>query len=233
MTYRSVYFSTLNLEINIMITLYGFALSNYYNKTKLALLEKGIPFNEEVVRPSQDAAVLKRSPLGKIPFIKAEGGYLSESQAILEYLEDAYPEHPLYPSNPFERAKCREFIQHLELNVELVARRIYGEALFGATVSQETKDEVRQKVEAGLGGVMRLARFSPYVLGENFTPADIVAWLHLSLIAMATQKIYGEDLVAAHVPGIADYFKVMESRPCVKQVAEGRDAAIQAFFAQK
>jgi glutathione S-transferase len=230
----SLFFSTLNLEINLMITLYGFALSNYYNKTKLALLEKGIPFNEEAVRPSQDAAVLKRSPLGKIPFIKTDdGGYLSESQAILEYLEDAYPDRPLYPSTPFERAKCREFIQHLELNVELVARRIYGEALFGATVSQETKNEVRQKVEAGLDGVMRLARFSPYVLGENFTAADIVAWLHLGLIAMATQKIYGEDLVAAHVPGIADYFKQMESRAFVKQVAEGRDAAIQAFFAQK
>jgi glutathione S-transferase len=216
-----------------MITLYGFALSNYYNKTKLALLEKGIPFNEEVVRPSQDAAVLKRSPLGKIPFIKADGGYLSESQAILEYLEDVYPEHPLYPANAFERAKCREFIQHLELNVELVARRLYGEALFGTPVSQETKDEVRQKVEAGLAGVMRLARFSPYALGENFTAADIVAWLHLGLIAMATQKIYGENLVAAHVPGVADYFQLMESRPYVKQVAEGRDAAIQAVFAQK
>jgi glutathione S-transferase len=216
-----------------MITLYGFALSNYYNKTKLALLEKGIPFNEEVVRPSQDAAVLKRSPLGKIPFIKADGGYLSESQAILEYLEDNYPDRPLYPSNAFERAKCREFIQHLELNVELVARRIYGEALFGATVSQEVKDEVRQKVEAGLLGLTRLVRFAPYALGESFTAADVVAWLHLGLIAMATQKVYGEDLVAAHVPGVANYFQQMESRPYVRQVAEGRNAAIQAFFAQK
>jgi glutathione S-transferase len=216
-----------------MITLYGFALSNYYNKTKLALLEKGIPFNEEVVRPSQDAAVLKRSPLGKIPFIKADGGYLSESQAILEYLEDNYPDRPLYPSNAFERAKCREFIQHLELNVELVARRIYGEALFGATVSQEVKDEVRQKVEAGLLGLTRLVRFAPYALGESFTAADVVAWLHLGLIAMATQKVYGEDLVAAHVPGVADYFQQMESRPFVRQVAEGRNAAIQAFFAKK
>jgi len=216
-----------------MITLYGFALSNYYNKTKLALLEKGIPFNEEMVAPSQDEAVLKRSPLGKIPFIKTEQGYLSESQAILEYLEDAYPEHPLYPADPFERAKCREFIQHLELNIELVARRLYGEALFGSPASAETKDEVRKKVEAGLQGLTRLARFEPYALGANFSAADIVAWLHLGLIALATQKVYGEDLVAAHVPGVADYFKRMESRPFVQQVAAGRDAAIQSFFAQK
>jgi len=217
-----------------MITLYGFALSNYYNKTKLALLEKGIPFNEEMLAPSQDAAVLKRSPLGKIPFIKTEqGGYLSESQAILEYLEDAYPESPLYPADPFERAKCREFIQHLELNIELVARRLYPEMLFGVPVSAETKDEVRKKVEAGLQGLTRLSNFTSYAVGANFSAADIVAWLHLGLIALATQKIYGEDLVAAHVPGMADYFKRLESRPSVKQVAEGRDAAVQSFFAQK
>ncbi|WP_024299310.1 glutathione S-transferase family protein [Methylomicrobium lacus] len=216
-----------------MITLYGFALSNYYNKTKLALLEKGIPFNEELLAPSQDAAVLKRSPLGKIPFIKTQQGYLSESQAILEYLEDAFPEHPLYPADAFERAKCREFIQHLELNIELIARRLYPEVFFGASVSAETKDEVRKKVEAGLQGLGRLSSFTPYAIGANFGAADIVAWLHLGIIAIATQKIYGEDLVAAHVPGVADYFKRLESRPCVKQVAEGRDAAVQAFFAQK
>ena len=42
-----------------MITLYGFAISNYYNKVKLALLEKGIPFEESLVMThSKDEAVL-------------------------------------------------------------------------------------------------------------------------------------------------------------------------------
>ena len=145
-----------------MITLYGIAISNYYNKIKFALLEKNIRFVEETLPPGQTEAVLKRSPLGKIPFIKTEDGYLSESQAIFEYLEDAYPEaQPLYPSHPFERAKCREFIQHIELNVELIARRIYSEAIFGGTVSQETKDEVKAKVETGLSGLARLMTLSP------------------------------------------------------------------------
>lgn len=74
-----------------MITLYGGAISNYYNKIKLALMEKGIAFLEELVLPSQDEAILKLSSLGKIPYIKSDDGYLSESQAILEYLEDAFP----------------------------------------------------------------------------------------------------------------------------------------------
>ncbi|MGR8979804.1 MAG: glutathione S-transferase family protein [Gammaproteobacteria bacterium] len=216
-----------------MITLFGIAISNYYNKTKLALLEKGIPFNEEVVVPSQDPLVLNRSPLGKIPYIQTEQGYLSESQAILEYLEEVHPENPLYPTGAFERAKCREFIQHIELNVELVARRLYTEAFFGGAVSEETKQEVREKVESGLKGLNRLAVFSPYALGENFTAADIVAWLHCGLIAMATQKIYGKDLVAEHIPNLAVYFKVMESRPHVQKVGKDRDAALKAFFEKK
>ena len=159
-----------------MITLYGFAISNYYNKIKLALIEKQINFNEVALAPSQDEAILKRSPLGKIPFIETEDGqFLSESQAIFEYLEEAYPEHPLYPTNVFERAKTREFIQHIELNVELIARRIYGKAFFGSSASDEVLNEVKTKVETGLIGLNKLLKFNPYVLGENFTAADVIA----------------------------------------------------------
>ena len=54
-----------------MITLCGMAISNYYNKVKLALLEKGIPFEEARVNTgSKDEAVLSCSPLGKVPFIR-------------------------------------------------------------------------------------------------------------------------------------------------------------------
>ena len=216
-----------------MITLYGFAISNYYNKVKFALMEKEIAFTEEVVAPSQDESVLKRSPLGKIPFIKTAEGYLSESQAILEYLEDAFPANPLYPADAFERGKCREFIQHLELNVELIARRIYGEALFGGAASQETKDEVKTKVTAGLKGLAKIIKLGPYALGDRFTVADIVAWPHLQLVSFATQKLYGQDLVAENIPGIEAYIKLIESRPYAKKVGEDRAAALAKFFEGK
>jgi glutathione S-transferase len=213
-----------------MLTLYGVAISNYYNKVKLSLLEKNIAFKEEALAPSQTEAVLKRSPLGKVPFIKTAEGYLSESQAILEYLEETFPDQPLYPADAFERGKCREFIQHIELNVELIARRIYAEAIFGGTVTQETKDEVRTKVEAGLRGMARLMTLSPYALGDRFSAADVVAWPHLQLVSFATAKIYGKDLVIENIPGIEAYMQLIESRPCVKQVAKDRAAALEAFF---
>lgn len=213
-----------------MITLYGVAISNYYNKVKLALLEKNIAFTEEVLAPGQSEAILKRSPLGKIPFIKTAEGYLSESQAILEYLEQAFPENPLYPTEVFARSKCREFIQHIEFNVEQIARRIYAEAIFGGKVSQEIKDEVKTKLEAGLSGLARLMTLSPYALGSQFSAADVVAWPHLQLVSFASQQLYGQDLVAAQIPGIEAYMQLIESRPHAQLVARDRAAALEAFF---
>jgi glutathione S-transferase len=216
-----------------MVTLYGSAISNYYNKIKLALMEKEIAFLEELVVPSQDEAMLKLSPLGKIPFIKSNDGYLSESQAILEYLEDTFPANPLYPAEAFERAKCREFIQHLELNVELIARRLYAEAFFGRTVSQEIKDEVRAKITSGLTGLARLMKLSPYALGDKFTAADVAAWPHLQLVSFATQKIYCQNLVVKYIPGIEAYIKMIESRPYVQKIGEERTAALAAKLQNK
>jgi glutathione S-transferase len=213
-----------------MINLCGVGISNYYNKTKLVLLEKGIAFTEEEVLPSQDEALLKRSPLGKIPFIETEHGCLSESQVILEYLEETYPEKPLYPADSFERAKCRELIQHLELNVELHARRLYKEAFFGGTVSEETKNEVKERLDIGLKGLARLAKFSPYIAGNTYTAADCVAWLHFFMVSMTSQKIYGSDIVAAHIPTIASYMQFIETRPHVQKVAADRAVAMAAFF---
>ncbi len=213
-----------------MITLHGFAISNYHNKIKLVLLEKGIPFREELAYPSQDEAFLKRSPLGKIPFIETEHGCLSESQAILEYLEEVYPEKPLYPTNQFERARNRELIQHLELNVELIARRLYKEAFFGGVVSEETKQEVKERVEIGLKGLAQLAKFSPYILGSELTTADFLAWVHFGTFGLALQKVYGEDLIAKHIPGVASFIALMESRPHVQKVAADRAVAFEAFM---
>ena len=60
-----------------MLKLCGFSASNYYNKVKLALLEKGVAFEEELawVGETDPAA----SPLGKVPYFKTDAGPISES----------------------------------------------------------------------------------------------------------------------------------------------------------
>ena len=138
-----------------MITLCGFGVSNYYNKLKLIMLEKEIPFRERLVYPWQRDSFRQSSPLGKIPFVETEHGGLSKSQVILEYLEERYPQKPMYPTEVFARAKCRELIQYLELNLEWVARRLYKQSFFGGAVSEETKREANDRLAAGLEAVAR------------------------------------------------------------------------------
>ena len=130
-----------------MIKVCGFRLSNYHNKVLIALHEKGIAFEEDCnVKPSQKPEYLGLSPMGKVPYAEVDGTRLCESEVILEYLEDAYPQKPLLPKDPVARAKVRELVTVLELHVELVARRLYGGLFAGATLSESAKQSVAKEL---------------------------------------------------------------------------------------
>jgi glutathione S-transferase len=206
-----------------MITLCGFSISNYYNKVKLALLEKGVPFQEErVMTGSKDEAVLAASPLGKVPFIRTPQGALCESQVIVDWIEAAYPNPPLVPADPFAAAKVRELATFIDLHLELVARELYAQAFFGGTVSEGTQARVRKQLERHIPAFKRLASFSPYVAGDSFTLADCSAWVSLPLVGMATKTVYGEDLLAAQGVDWKAYVKLVGERPSAQRVAADR-----------
>lgn len=208
-----------------MITLCGFPISNYYNKVKFALLEKGIPFDEQVVMThSHEEAVLAASPLAKIPFIRTPQGALCESQVILDYLEAQYPTPALLPADPFESAKVRELITFVDLHLELVARELYPQAFFGATVSEGTQSRVRKLLVRNIEGFKRLAKFGPYITGDRFTQADCAAWVSLPLVAMASKAVLGEDLLVAGGVDWKPYVKFIGERPAAQKVAADRKA---------
>lgn len=205
-----------------MLKLCGVAISNYYNKIKLQLIEKGVPFEEEIVSPSQADEVLVRTAMGKVPFIEVSGHTLAESQVIAEYIEEVYPAQPLLPRDPLARAKVRELIEFIELHLELVARRLYGEAFFGAAAASDAaKRAVERELEKGVQAFMRLAKFAPFVAGPQFTLADCAAVAHLPVMTMATKKIYGRDFFAGH-PEVGAYLKEMGERPAVRRATEER-----------
>ena len=206
-----------------MLTLCGFPISNYYNKVKLALLEKDVPFAEEVVRlPISDAAALAASPLGKVPFLRTPQGSLCESQAIMEYIEAAHPAPALLPADPFAAAKVRELITFIELHLELVARELYGQAFFGGTVSDGLKDRVRKQLEKNIPAFKALAKFSPFVAGDQLTQADCAAFASLPLVGMATRAVLGEDLLLASSIDYKPYIRMISERPSVKKVLADR-----------
>jgi glutathione S-transferase len=209
-----------------MITLCGIPISNYYNKVKLALLEKGVPFVEEPVRTkSADEAVLTASPLAKIPFVRTEQGALCESAVILEWLEAAHPQPPLLPADPWAAGKVREVETFVDLHLELVARELYAQAFFGGTVSEETKERVRRRLVKHVAGFKRLARFAPYVAGEQFTRADCSAYPSLPLVGMASRLVLGEDLLLAGGVDWKAYAKVVAQRPSAQRVDADRKAS--------
>ena len=211
-----------------MLKLCGFSASNYYNKVKLALLEKGVPFEEVTAwlgETDNDA-----SPLGKVPYAITDEGPMSESTVILEYVEDRYPEKPLMPASPYEAAKVRELLRYIELHLELVARNLYPEAFFGGQVSDGLKAKLRPQLEKNIAAFGQLAAFSPYVAGNAFTLADCAAAVHLPLVSSATKIIYGQDLLA-ELP-VKDYLKRLGERPTVQQVNADRKANTEVMMAR-
>lgn len=213
------------------LRLRGFATSNYHNKIVLALLEKGIAYEEQRCFPWLEPASYADSPIGKVPFLVTPQGSISESQAILEYLEDRYPQRPLYCADPFERAKQREAIQFCELYVEWVARRLYPMAFFRAPRCEALEREVRRQLDVNLPAMDRLLIFAPYALGTELSAVDCAIWPHLNLVKRSCLAIWNEDLVGAALPRFDDYNRMMAARDSVKRVREQSVADQDAFFA--
>ncbi len=212
------------------IKLCGFSASNYYNKIKLQLLEKELPFEEELVWVgTSEAALLQRSPLGKVPFLDTPQGPISESMACAEYIEAVFPQNPMLPSDPYAAAKVRELIIYSELHLELVARQLYPEAFFGGKVSDGTKERTYKLLVKGAAGFAQLTRFAPFIAGSQFTLADCAAIAHLSLVSSVSKKLYGEDVLAS-LP-LKDYLRAMNERATVQKVNADRKTNTELLMA--
>jgi len=211
-----------------MIRLCGFHVSNYHNKVRIALLEKGVAFEEDAgVKPSQKDEYLAKSPMGKVPYLEVDGTRIRESSVIMEYLEDAYPDKPLLPKNPIERARVREIVIFLELHMELVVRRLYGGLFFGGRFSDETKQQVEKDITKGVRALKAVAKFEPFIGGSARSIADCAAFVHLPLVTLATKTAFGRDYLE-DIPQVKPYLKMLGERPAFAKVNEDRKAASAA-----
>ena len=211
-----------------MLKLCGFGASNYYNKVKLVLLEKGVSFEEELAWVGETDP--SASPLGKVPYLKTEKGGLCESTVMIEYIEQRYPDHPLLPQDPFEAAKVRELVTFLDLHLELVGRNLYPEAFFGGKVSDNLKEKIGQQLEKNVAAFAQLASFKPFVGGNELTLADCTAAVQLPLITAVTKTIYGKDFLA-DLP-VKEYMKMWSERPSMQRVHADRKASNELFMSR-
>ena len=217
-----------------MMKLHGFSSSNYYNVPKLAFLEKGIEFEEiqSYTGVSQDykPEYLDKSPLGKVPALETPEGYISESRAILEYIERAYPQHSLLPATPFGIAKVQELSQFIELYFELVARRLIVNLLTGTQPDTVVLKEVEASLDKAAVALSKLSNFEHFAYGDQFTLADLAAILNLPVVRSVGKKFLDRDPLSG-VPGLDDYCMRMEQRPHVKKIRADAAADMPDFMA--
>lgn len=215
-----------------MLRLHGFAISNYFNMVKLALLEKGVDFEVNTVRGSQDAEFLAMSPRGKVPFLETEQGYISETNVILEYIEETQGGKPLLPSEPFARATVRALAKEIELYIELPARSCYPEAFFGGKVEQNVKDKAKADLQAGVAALRRHGSFAPYVAGSEMTIADTVFLYSIDLARIVGKKLFGIDLLADW-PEAQALIELLGQNPNVQRIGADKKAEVAALMASK
>ncbi len=204
-------------------------LSNYFSMLKNGLIERGIEFEEVLANPSQKPEMLANSPLGKVPYIETEEGFLSETAVIIDYLEEKYKGASLYPADEFQRAKVRELMRIVEHYIETPAHSMLG-LFFGRDVPQEVRDHFEPLINRGIAAFQALAKPSPYLMGEELTHADIFAYWSLSLAQSIMKMAYKRDL-AAEIPWLADWQKTMLGRESTSSLAAATKAAQQAMAA--
>jgi len=213
-----------------MLKLYGFSVSNYYNMVKLALLEKGLPFEEVPFYAGQTPEALAVSPRGKVPVLGVKQGFINETSVILEYLEQSQEGPALLPADPFARAQVLALCREIELYIELPARACYAEAFFGMTVPEAIKEKSRAELLLGIGTLGRHGKFAPYVAGESFTLADLYFMYSLNLACGVGEKLFGLDLLA-QLPKAKTLLARLNEMPNAQKVEADRQAAMPAFMA--
>jgi RNA polymerase-associated protein len=151
-----------------VITLYDAARCPYCARVRILLAEKDVPHDTiEIDLRDRPAWLYEKNPAGKVPVLEEDGWVLPESAVIAEFLNDRYPDPPLWPEDPGERAAGRLLVFRFEDFSKPYYALRRGEA--GA----------RERFEEELGFLDRLLAGSPWLSGRGFGLADIafLPWL--------------------------------------------------------
>jgi glutathione S-transferase len=182
-----------------MITLYDAARCPYCARVRIVLAEKGIEFDTvEIDLSDRPGWLYEKNPVGRVPVIEEdEGAPLPESAVIMEFLEERYPEPPLLPPDPRDRAAVRLLIfrDHDLTGPYYALRR-------GEDGAREELDEVLGRFDARLGE-------QPYLGGSEYGLADIalVPWV------LRARDMLGVELDG--FPSLADWLARLEQRPAI------------------
>ncbi len=181
-----------------MITLYDADRCPYCARVRIALAEKGIEYETvEIDLDDRPAWIYEKNPLGRVPVLEEDTFVLAESAVIDEYLDDRYPEPPLWPADPADRALGRlRVFRFDELSKPYYALR-------------RGEDGARERLESVLAELDALLQAELFLSGREFGLADIA---YVPWILRARDRM---DVDLSRFEGLSEWVGRLEQRPSV------------------
>jgi glutathione S-transferase len=198
------------------IRLYDAVPSSNSDRTKIALHEKGLPYERTTLvlanRDQKRPEFLKLNPYGKVPVIDDDGKILFESCIINEYLDEKYPHPPLMPKDPYLRGRGRVLIDYALNYTHEPYWALRGEMLKPASERNAAVIEEKHRILRDLLQYLEAdLADKPYFLGE-FSLTDI------AIVPRALRmEAYGA-LPAPSLPRLNAWLERVKARPSVKQI---------------
>lgn len=207
---------------------FGFPLSPYVRKVHLVAAEKGVEVEIVLGNPANPTPeFLAASPFRKIPALQ-DGDYtLSDSTAIVTYIDAKHPEVPIFPAEPKDRGMAIWFEEFADTILssaggKVVFNRFVGPKVLGLPGDEEAAKLGEQDLVPVLAYLEGQAPASGWLTGDQYTIADIAV-----ASVLRTLGYVGMEPDAAKHPATAEWYDRVKARPAWQAVAE-REAAIMA-----
>ena len=202
-----------------MATLYHHPLSPFCRKVRLVLAEKKIEV--ELVEEKywlKDPEFMRRNPAGKVPVLKADGEFMSESTPICEFIEMRHPNPPLMPVDAKDRYEVRRLVAwfddtfHTEVTSKLLYERV-NKKLTGEGYPDSGNVKAGAKaIKFHLLYLEELLDQRRWLAGDAMSLADFAAAAHLSALD------YISDVDWTRVNGVRDWYAKIKSRPAFRSL---------------
>lgn len=202
-----------------MYRLYHVPLSPFCRKVRLTLAEKKIEV--ELVEErfwEKSADFLRRNPAGKVPVLCRDGRYLSESQAICEYLDELAPDPPLMPRDRDARYEVRRLCAwfddkfHHEVTSKLLYERVNKKLTRHGHPDSGNVKSGAQKIKYHLDYMAWLLDQRRWLAGNEMTLADFAAAAHLSCLDYISDVDWNRQAV------VRDWYAKIKSRPSFRSI---------------
>ena len=206
-----------------MLKIYGALLSPFVRKVRAVLAEKNVAYELVPQNPfDKSEEFLRRSPLGRIPTLEDEQGRpLADSSVIAEYLEERFPDPPLFPTDPYDRARVRWFDEYADggmgpsLTGKIFFQRVISSLLMGKPADETVVAGALAELPTFFRYLERELGGREWLVADRFTLADL---------SVACQVV---NLRHAHVeidadayPALARWFLRVSERPTLAGLIE-------------